>query len=576
MQIKRITINNYRNIDGISVQLHPECSYIIGENNLGKSNFLNLLNIICSGKSFNEEDFFDQSKPILIELTLKLELGERGFFGDNFSPDSPSEINIRYIQNIVDAFPSIICLDTEESLQVKQLRKTNFYYYESTAIPSKELRLDTKKGMGLLMSGIVDSFIENRHPDSFLNEVQVSELQEYINHHLEKIQGFKEYQIGASVATNTADLLTRLFFISDGNRKIDSTGAGVQYIAMASVSVICHIMELYRNKSILFKERIYLDESGKCILPLILAIDEPEVHLHPYLQRTLIGFYKRILKNKDADFLQLLKSCFNIDGLSGQIVIVTHSTDTLIGDYRNLVRFYKKNQDTVHVISGASDEVSLTDTNEKHLIMHFPEIKEAFYAHCVVLVEGETEYGCMNSFAEKLGVDLDALGICVLNARGENSIVPLRNLLKIFGIPSVAIYDGDVKDVVQTGTEFFTKELCFEIELVKTLYAAGNAQMIIDIAQALYPRVDKEVVNRDYLKKHYKKMSLDIQQYNECIITEIDPEESEIFCNVFSAWYMAKKGVLLGRIVGEIVPKELIPDCYVNTLVKAVEVAKNV
>lgn len=399
MQIKKIAINNYRNIDGISVQLHPECSYIIGENNLGKSNFLNLLNVLFSGKSFDDEDFSDPSKPILVELTLNLESGEEGFFGDNFSPETPSEINIRYIQNIEDAFPSITCLDTCESLPVKQLRKVNFYYYESTAVPSRELRFDTKKGMGLLMNGLVERYIADHQPTSFLNEDQVNELQEYINKQLEKIQGFKTYQIGASISTNTVDLLTRLFFMSDGNRKIGSTGAGVQYIAMASVSVICHIMELYRNKSIPFTDRIYLNDKGKHILPLVLSIDEPEVHLHPYLQRTLIGFYKRILKNKDAEFLQLLKFCFNIDGLIGQIIIVTHSTDTLIGDYRNLIRFYKK-QNTVQVISGASDEVQLTDTNEKHLIMHFPEIKEAFYifveVHSISTCTIYTSYRCFS------------------------------------------------------------------------------------------------------------------------------------------------------------------------------------
>lgn len=116
MQIKSILINNYRNIDGISVHLRPDCSYIIGENNLGKSNFLNLMSILCSGKSFDDDDFSDQSKPILIQLTLHLEPGERGFFADNFAPNAPSEINIRYIQNITDAYPSIICMDTEESL----------------------------------------------------------------------------------------------------------------------------------------------------------------------------------------------------------------------------------------------------------------------------------------------------------------------------------------------------------------------------------------------------------------------------------------------------------------------------
>lgn len=47
MRINRVKIHNYRNIDGIEVLLNPECNYIIGENNLGKSNFLTMLSTIC-------------------------------------------------------------------------------------------------------------------------------------------------------------------------------------------------------------------------------------------------------------------------------------------------------------------------------------------------------------------------------------------------------------------------------------------------------------------------------------------------------------------------------------------------
>ena len=116
-------------------------------------------------------------------------------------------------------------------------------------------------------------------------------------------------------------------------------------------------------------------------MPIILSVDEPEVHLHPFLQRSLIRYYQRILQNKDSDFLDLLKMCFNIDGLDGQLIIVTHSTDALIGNYRNLIRFYQKEGNT-SVISGKN--LVLRDANEKHLLMHFPEIKEAFYAKCVI------------------------------------------------------------------------------------------------------------------------------------------------------------------------------------------------
>ena len=97
------------------------------------------------------------------------------------------------------------------------------------------------------------------------------------------------------------------------------------------------------------------------------------------------------------------------------------------------------------VISGASKSLHFTDAKEKHLIMHFPELKEAFYSHCAVLIEGVTEYGCIQRFAESLSIPIDNFGICVINAQGQNSIKPLRQLLDAFKIPSIAIYDGDVK-----------------------------------------------------------------------------------------------------------------------------------
>lgn len=69
-------------------------------------------------------------------------------------------------------------------------------------------------------------------------------------------------------------------------------------MAMASMNILCKIMELYKSKTISFDELLYTDSDGKNLLPLILAIDEPEVHLHPYLQRSLINYYKRILRKR--------------------------------------------------------------------------------------------------------------------------------------------------------------------------------------------------------------------------------------------------------------------------------------
>lgn len=582
MRIDNITVGNYRNIDGISVVFNPECNYIIGENNLGKSNFLSLLTTVCSGKGFDEQDFLDSEKPIEIELSIRLRPNEQGFFGDAFSPEDSSLLKIRYTQAINEAYPTIISADSNESIHPRQMRKLNFLKYETTSTPSKELRLDTKKGTGLLISTIIDRFNEGTTP-AFLNNEQVDSLTSFINEHLEKIRSFRDYSIKATIAPNPTEMLTSLYFLSDGDRRIETTGSGVQYMAMASVNILCQIMELYKSKAISFPDLLYTDEAGRKILPLVLSIDEPEVHLHPYLQRSLIGYYKRILQNGDAEFLGLLKSCFDIDGIDGQLIIVTHSTDALAGDYRNLIRFYK-NGDTTDAVSGyalrpipgQNNDGRIKAENEKHLIMHFPEIKEAFYAKCAILIEGETEYGCIHAFAEKVGVSLDDCGICVINAGGEKSIKPIRQLLSFFAVPSIAIYDGDVSNGgTADPTEFYTTELCFEIEIIKKLLSSGKTAVIRQIALDLDNQAENVVLDVDFVRKHFRKMGIDLTGYTPKKLCDVGDGDTD-FCQMYSAWFMAKKGVLLGRIIGDLILKDDIPACYSDAIKKAEEVARSV
>ena len=94
MRISTLNINNYRNLNGVEINFHPEINFIIGENNLGKSNLLDLLNILFNKTSFAESDFLIPDNPICINFSLGLLDIEQGLFEDLFDATNRQIINI--------------------------------------------------------------------------------------------------------------------------------------------------------------------------------------------------------------------------------------------------------------------------------------------------------------------------------------------------------------------------------------------------------------------------------------------------------------------------------------------------
>ena len=190
--------------------------------------------------------------------------------------------------------------------------------------------------------------------------------------------------------------------------------------------------------------------------------------------------------------------------------MVTHSTDSLIDDYRNILRLYRDSKGLVKAACGSSFHVGREI--EKHLIMHFPEVKEALYARSVILVEGETEYGCFQLFGKTVGVPFDYYGICLINARGESSIAKIKKLLEYFKIPVVALYDADVKEAhKKEHGVYFTDGICFEMDLSKTMLQQGKRaalDRIIHVACGAAGRTSYEM-----LKKACHKLQLDPQDF---------------------------------------------------------------
>jgi len=74
MQMTKLTISNYRALRDVSIPLsHFGC--LIGENNSGKSSFLQALSLFFSGSKLSAANYFDELQPIRIEIVFE-DIGE--------------------------------------------------------------------------------------------------------------------------------------------------------------------------------------------------------------------------------------------------------------------------------------------------------------------------------------------------------------------------------------------------------------------------------------------------------------------------------------------------------------------
>jgi hypothetical protein len=66
------------------------------------------------------------------------------------------------------------------------------------------------------------------------------------------------------------------------------------------------------------------------------------------------------------------------------------------------------------------------------------------FGRVVILVEGATESACLPIYADALAMNMDSLGVSIVNARGKDSLESLYHLYSGFGFPVYVIFDNDV------------------------------------------------------------------------------------------------------------------------------------
>ena len=547
MYIKWMHIENYRNLADVTLSFHNDINYFVGENAVGKSNFLDLLEIIMECNGFVESDFTDVNKPIRIDFEISL--GELNY-KSMYTADEGPTYRLRLEQVVQEVYPRLYRVtDAEiEPMPLSMIRHALYVCHRDT---SEQELFSIPSSIYVELGQLLQAYVSRLEmpTDDFQREI-VSLRKDLDPYCMLNIQHLVE-------VLSTSSAMERKY-----------SADNVRLIMAVALKILAQIYMKVSSATTNLESLLVYDAKGHKFLPIFISVDEPELHLSPYLQRAVLNYYRQIATNENEEFLALLRDIFKIDGLLGQLFVVTHSTDALVDDYRHIIRLYRDENNMVCAACGVT--FNFPKEVEKHLIMHFPEAKEALYARCIIIVEGETEYGSFTGFGKKLGVDFDYFGICLINARGESSISKLQKLFNRFSIPTVALYDRDVegKYAKAHSNIFYTEEICFEMDFVSYLLAMHKRSImdaiIKDIIDDARPMVTKDMARRGYAKLGITKSQI----VQRCLPNISDRKLDDLHIYYFS-WFYANKGVIVGRRISQFLEASMIPPAFISVIERA-------
>jgi len=157
----------------------------------------------------------------------------------------------------------------------------------------------------------------------------------------------------------------------------------------------------------------------------ILAVEEPEAHLHPILQRLI---YKEVLQKSETS-----------------VIFTTHSPYiTAVAPIETIVHCrYVKGETKIFSTTNLTIDIKDKADIERYLDAKRGEI---YFGKGVLFVEGISEEYIVPRAAELMGKYLDDLGIVICNVNSTN-FKPYVQIVEALNIPWCLITDGDYYNI---------------------------------------------------------------------------------------------------------------------------------
>lgn len=453
MRLRSVTIKNFRALADVRVDL-DDTTVLIGENNTGKTSFLEALKLCLSpgasrrGEAFDDYDHHlatdqaqvgDAGDTEIVLIFAETEVGEwpdeiaqqlvevitfegelqqvelrvrsgkdpqtgemaaKWEFlnpkGDVLRPKRPGSVVLRDLQQLKPFFYLSAVRDAAREFQPR----SSFWgpFLRNPTI-SEEARKELEAELDALNARVIAA-------DDKLKDVK---------QRLEKTGGIVSIQATDAVTIEAVpgkarDLLSRAQVSVSGR-----TGARLPMVRHGAGTQSLSVLFLFESFLNSMLERLY----GRGSVPIV-AVEEPEAHLHPSAARALWA---------------------TLSDLPGQKIIATHSGDLLARVPLENVRRFSHEANGIAVRRLTPN--SLDADEARKIGLHVRASRgELLFARAWLLVEGATEHWIIAGLADILKLDLDREGVRIVQY-AQVWPTPFIRLANDLGIAWFCLADGD-------------------------------------------------------------------------------------------------------------------------------------
>lgn len=558
--VEKVRIKNFRSLKDISIHLSP-ITLLIGANNSGKTTFLRALSLAFNGerKYWSKNDLFigrdGQSLPKeeqIIRIDIKIIPSTGQEFEDNWTQLAFGE-DIRTDANNQDFFAfrtEINFSETEKEAQIKRYRISDwdsgsaeeeitanlsglpFYFMDAQRDLQEDLRLQTSS-FGKLANEI--EYDEEK-------QKEIEEMLKMLNQEaVENSEVLKHLKSALEELNKTVSITGRGVEITPFTKKIRDLSKGInvhfQDNGSDSFNLEYQGMGTRSWASLLaLKAKISWDAqkaiSRNDVFFPMMALEEPEAHLHPNAQRQV---YRQLTDIK------------------GQKFISTHSPYIAgIAQLEELRHFSKREDFTIinHVHFTYDEKVleledkllnASVDRQKKDLTQELKAQKdkkrevirrikneiiktrgEILFSRVIILFEGITEEQALPIFAyEYFGAFPYELGLSFVNVGGKGNYLAYINLLNCLNIKWFILSDSeedtieDVKQQVEEAKGDFGQVVLLPIEDDFEAYILKEYENEVRKAIAIYYTEHSNIYqfNQEKLKEWLEKPLEDIKDF---------------------------------------------------------------